>query len=48
VKLAERALDSLFITGMPKKLIGDKAYDSDDFDEKGVIIQHCRAVSTFP
>jgi hypothetical protein len=33
VKLAEMALDSLFITGMPEKLIGDKAYDSDDLDE---------------
>lgn len=34
VKLAEMALDSLFVTGMPDKLIGDKAYDSDDLDEK--------------
>jgi transposase len=33
VKLAEMALDSLFVTGMPEKLIGDKAYDSDDLDE---------------
>ena len=34
VKLAEMVLDSLFVTGMPDKLIGDKAYDSDDLDEK--------------
>ena len=33
VKLAETALDSLFVTGMPEKLIGDKAYDSDKLDE---------------
>ena len=33
VKLAEMALDSLFITEMPEKLIGDKVYDSDDLDE---------------
>jgi len=33
VKLAETALDSLFISGMPEKLIGDKAYDSDQLDE---------------
>jgi transposase len=33
VTLAEMALDSLFVTGMPEKLIGDKAYDSDDLDE---------------
>jgi transposase len=33
VKLAEMALNSLFVTGMPEKLIGDKAYDSDDLDE---------------
>ena len=33
VKLAEAALDSLFISGMPEKLIGDKAYDSDDLDD---------------
>ncbi|HSN67249.1 MAG TPA: transposase, partial [Fusibacter sp.] len=26
-------LDSLFISGMPEKLIGDKAYDSDQPDE---------------
>jgi transposase len=34
VKLAEMVLDSLFVTEMPDKLIGDKAYDSDDLDEK--------------
>jgi hypothetical protein len=28
VKLAEAALDRLFIAGKPEKLIGDKAYDS--------------------
>lgn len=32
VKLAEKALDSLFISGKPDKLIGDKAYDSDSLD----------------
>ncbi len=32
VKLAEKALDSLFISGKPDKLIGDKAYDSDTLD----------------
>ncbi len=29
VKLVETTLDSLFIAGKPKKLIGDKAYDND-------------------
>ncbi len=33
VKLAEAVLDSLFVTGMPEKLIGDKAYDSDKLDD---------------
>ncbi|MGR0482535.1 MAG: IS5 family transposase [Candidatus Electronema sp. V4] len=33
VKLVEAALDSLFISGLPEKLIGDKAYDSDGLDE---------------
>jgi transposase len=33
VKLAEMVLDSLFVTGMPEKLVGDKAYDSDKLDE---------------
>ncbi len=33
VKLAETALDSLFVSGMPEKLIGDKAYHSDMLDE---------------
>jgi hypothetical protein len=33
VTLAETALDSLFIAGKPKKLIGDKAYDSDKLDD---------------
>ncbi len=32
VKLAETALDSLFIAEKPEKLIGGKAYDSDKFD----------------
>lgn len=32
VKLTEAALDGLFISGMPEKLIGDKAYDSDGLD----------------
>ena len=32
VKLAETALDNLFIPGKPEKLIGDKAYDSDKLD----------------
>ena len=32
MKLAEKALDSLFISGKPDKLIGDKAYDSDSLD----------------
>jgi transposase len=34
VRLAEAALDSLFINRLPEKLIGDKAYDSDQLDEK--------------
>jgi transposase len=33
VKLAEAALDSLFIAGKPEILIGDKAYDSDTLDD---------------
>ncbi len=33
VKLAEAVLDSLFVTGMPEKLVGDKAYDSDKLDD---------------
>jgi transposase len=33
VKLVEAALDSLFISGLPEKLIGDKTYDSDGLDE---------------
>jgi hypothetical protein len=33
VKLAETTLDSLFIAGKPKKLIGNKAYDSDKLDD---------------
>jgi transposase len=33
VKLAETALDSLFIAEKPEKLIGDKAYDSDKLDD---------------
>ena len=33
VKLAEMTLESLFITGMPEKLVGDKAYDSDKLDD---------------
>jgi hypothetical protein len=32
VKLAEVAIDSLFVSGTPEKLIGDKAYDSDALD----------------
>jgi hypothetical protein len=41
------AIDSLFITGMPEKLIGGKAYDSDDLDEN-ILKKHgveiiCRA-----
>ncbi len=32
-KLAETALDSLFIAEKPEKLIGDKAYDSDKLDD---------------
>ena len=33
VKLAEAVLESRFLCGMPEKLIGDKAYDSDQLDE---------------
>ncbi len=33
MKLAETALGSLFISGMPEKLIGDKACDSDTLDD---------------
>jgi transposase len=33
VKLAAAALDSLFISGRPEKLVGDKAYDSDKLDD---------------
>ncbi len=33
VKLAETALDSLFIAEKPEKLIGRKAYDSDKLDD---------------
>lgn len=33
VKLAEAAFDSLFLSGMPEKPIGDKAYHSDKLDE---------------
>lgn len=33
VKLAETALNSLFIAEKPEKLIGDKAYDSDKLDD---------------
>ena len=33
VKLAETALNNLFIPGKPEKLIGDKAYDSDKLDD---------------
>ncbi len=29
MKLAEVGIDSLFVSGTPEKLIGDKAYDSD-------------------
>ena len=32
VKLAAAAVDSLFVSSPPEKLIGDKAYDSDDLD----------------
>ncbi len=39
VKLAEMAIDSLFVTGMPEKLVGDKAYDSDKLDEN-LLKQH--------
>lgn len=33
VKLAEVVLDSRFLSGVPEKLIGDNAYDSDQLDE---------------
>ena len=33
VKPAEMAPESLFVTGMPEKLVGDKAYDSDRLDD---------------
>ena len=33
VKLAEMVLDRRFLSGMPEKLIGDKAYNSDQPDE---------------
>jgi hypothetical protein len=32
VKLVESALASRFISSLPEKLIGDKAYDSDKLD----------------
>jgi transposase len=34
VKLAEAALESCFLAALPEKLVGDKAYDSDQLDEK--------------
>lgn len=34
VKLVEAALASLFLAGMPEKLIGDKAYDNDELDKE--------------
>ena len=34
VKLVEKTLDHRFIDEQPKKLIGDKAYDSDPLDDK--------------
>ena len=33
VKLVEKVLEDRFIECLPKKLIGDKAYDSDPLDE---------------
>ena len=33
-KLVEATLDSRFLREQPKKLIGDKAYDSDPLDER--------------
>ncbi len=33
VKLAEAALESCFLAALPEKLVGDKAYDSDDLDK---------------
>jgi IS5 family transposase len=33
-KLVEETIDSRFVKGKPKNLIGDKAYDSDPLDEK--------------
>lgn len=39
VKLAEAAPDSLFISGLPEKLIGGKAYDSDSLD-KNLLKKH--------
>ena len=32
VKLVEPTLEHLWVTGLPKRLIGDKAYDSDPLD----------------
>ena len=34
VTLVERTLDARFTTTQPKRLIGDKAYDSDELDER--------------
>ncbi len=34
VKLAEATLESCFLAALPEKLVGDKAYDSDQLDEK--------------
>ena len=34
VTLVEETLDNCYTTGTPEKLIGDKAYDSDQLDEK--------------
>ena len=34
VKLVEEVLDSCLAIGKPRKLIGDKAYDSDGLDKK--------------
>ena len=34
VRLVEETLDRRFVDSQPKRLIGDKAYDSDGLDEK--------------
>ena len=34
VKLVDKTVDNRFLDNTPDRLVGDKAYDSDDFDER--------------